>query len=51
LLAPNAEGQFIQFGGGMATVKRIPASLAIAEIVLRAWLVLAFLAILIYAPF
>lgn len=51
LLAPNAEGQFIQFGGGMTTVKRIPASLAITEIVLTAWLVLAFIAILIYAPF
>lgn len=51
LLAPNAEGQFIQFGGGMATLKRIPAPLAITEIVLTVWFVLAVVAILLYAPF
>ena len=32
LLAPDAEGQFIEFAGGVATVRRIPASLAITEL-------------------
>ncbi len=51
LLAPNAEGVFIQIGGGTQTIKRIPAWLAIAEIVLTAWFVLAVVAVLVYAPF
>ncbi len=51
LLTPNARGQFIQFGGGMATIRRIPGWLAIAEIVLTAWFVLAVVSVLLYAPF
>jgi CubicO group peptidase (beta-lactamase class C family) len=51
LLAPNAEGQFIQLGGGTVTMKRVPAWLAVAEIVLTAWFVLAVVSVLLYAPF
>ena len=51
LLAPNAEGQFIQLGGGTVTMKRVPAWLAVTEIVLTAWFVLAVVSILLYAPF
>lgn len=50
LLAPNAEGQFIQIGGG-TTMKRVPAWFAITEIVLTAWVLLALVSILVYAPF
>ena len=48
LIAPNADGRFI-FAGG--TLRRIPTWLAFSEIFLIAWFVLAFFAILIYAPF
>jgi CubicO group peptidase (beta-lactamase class C family) len=48
LLAPNAEGRFAFIGG---TMKRIPTCLAMAEIGLTAFLVLAFVSILLYAPF
>jgi hypothetical protein len=48
LIAPNAEGRFI-FAGG--TLRRIPTWLAYIEIFLVAWFVLAFFAVLIYAPF
>jgi len=51
LLTPNAEGQFIQGGGGMQTLKRIPAWLAIGEIFLTLWFVLAVVSVVIYAPF
>jgi CubicO group peptidase (beta-lactamase class C family) len=51
LLSPNAEGQFIQIGGGTQTLKRIPAWIAITEIILTAWFVLAFVLVLLYAPF
>ncbi len=51
LLTPNAEGQFIQIGDGMVTMKRVPAGIAMAEIVLTASVVLAIVAILVYAPF
>ena len=51
LLTPNAEGQFIQLGDGMVTMKRIPAWLAITEIVLIAWFVLAIVSVVVYAPF
>ena len=51
LLTPSAKGQFIQFGGGTVTMRRIPAWLAFAEIILTAWFVLAVVAILLYAPF
>ncbi|HXR32378.1 MAG TPA: serine hydrolase [Verrucomicrobiae bacterium] len=51
LLTPNAEGVFIQMGGGTQTIKRIPVWLAFAEIILTAWFVLAVVSILLYAPF
>jgi len=51
LLTPNGEGLFIQMGGGTQTIKRIPAWLAIAQIALTAWFVLAVVSILLYAPF
>jgi CubicO group peptidase (beta-lactamase class C family) len=49
LLAPNPEGRFIEVGFG--TMKHIPAWLAVGEIVLTAWFLLAVLSILVYAPF
>jgi CubicO group peptidase (beta-lactamase class C family) len=51
LLTPNAEGQFIQLGSGEQTIKRIPAWLAISEIILTFWFVLAVILVLLYAPF
>jgi hypothetical protein len=48
LLAPNAEGRFVFLGG---TLRRIPTWLAIVEIALVAWFLLALIAILLYAPF
>jgi CubicO group peptidase (beta-lactamase class C family) len=48
LLAPNAEGRFAFIGG---TTHRIPTWLAFPQIALVAWFVLAFIAILLYAPF
>ncbi|MGA3134867.1 MAG: serine hydrolase [Terracidiphilus sp.] len=48
LLTPNAEGRFVYIGG---TMKRIPTWFAIAEIALVAWFLLAFVAVLLYAPF
>jgi len=51
LLLPNQEGQFIQVGGGAVTMKRIPGWMAILEIVLTAWFVLAVISIFVYAPF
>lgn len=50
LLAPNDQGRFIQ-AGMMGTLKRIPAWLALLEIVLTAYVLLSILSILIYAPF
>ena len=51
LLAPKAEGRFIQMGNGTSTMKQMPGWLAIAEIVLIAWVALAMVSILVYAPF
>jgi CubicO group peptidase (beta-lactamase class C family) len=48
LLAPNAEGRFAFIGG---TMRRIPTWLAIGQIGLTAFFLLAFLSILLYAPF
>jgi CubicO group peptidase (beta-lactamase class C family) len=50
LLKPNAEGQFMQMGGG-TVMKHIPAGFAIAEIALAAWVILAMVSVLCYAPF
>jgi hypothetical protein len=51
LMKPNEEGRFIQAGSGMLTMKQIPAWLAIAEIALMCWFVLAVAAVLLYSPF
>ncbi len=48
LLAPNAEGRFVFIGG---TMRRIPTWLAMSEIGLTVFFLLAFLSILLYAPF
>ena len=50
LLAPNPDGRFVQ-GGMMDTLKKIPAWLAICEILITAYVALAVIAIVIYAPF
>jgi hypothetical protein len=48
LLAPNSEGRFVFIG---TTYKRIPAWLALSRIALTIWFLLAFVSILLYAPF
>jgi CubicO group peptidase (beta-lactamase class C family) len=48
LLAPNDEGRFVFIGG---TLKRIPTWFVISEAVLVLWFLLAFVSILLYAPF
>jgi len=48
LITPHAEGRFVFLGG---TLRRIPTWLAIGEIAMVAWFLLAFIAILLYAPF
>jgi len=50
LLTPNSEGRFVELGPG-ATMKHIPAWFAISEIVLTAFVALAMVSILAYAPF
>jgi len=49
LLAPNAEGTFYE--AYTSTMKRIPAWLAIAEILLVALFLLSIVSIVLYAPF
>ena len=57
LLTPNLEGQFIQINWGLrnasldVTLKRIPTWLAIFEIITVGFVLLAFISILLYAPF
>lgn len=58
LLAPNAEGQFIQLSLGdrnasslHITMKRIPTWLAIFEMTISGFVLLTFMATLLYAPF
>jgi len=48
LLAPSSEGRFVLLGG---TMRQVPTWLALAEIGLTAFFLLAVLAILLYAPF
>jgi CubicO group peptidase (beta-lactamase class C family) len=48
LLVPNAEGRFVYFG---TTWKRVPTWLAATAEVLVVWFLLAFISILLYAPF
>ena len=50
LLTPNQDGRFLQAGMG-ATMKRVPASLAITQIVVTAFVLLSMASILLYAPF
>ena len=50
LLTPNTEGRFIQ-DGILTTMKRIPAWMAYLEIGLTLFIVLAMVAIIVYAPF
>ena len=51
LLKPNAEGRFIQVGVGEETMKRIPTWMVAVQIICLVWFLLAFLSILLYAPF
>jgi CubicO group peptidase (beta-lactamase class C family) len=51
LLTPNAEGRFVFLGGPLGgTMKRMPAGLAMAQMALTGWFVLAIVGILLYAP-
>ena len=50
LLSPNEEGRFLQVGIG-TVMKRIPAWLAITQILATVFVVLSILSILLYAPF
>jgi hypothetical protein len=50
LLTPNQDGRFIEASPG-ATMKRIPAWLAITQIVATVFVVLSILSIVLYAPF
>ncbi len=50
LLTPNDEGRFVQDGFG-TTMKRIPAVVAIAQILATIYVLLSIVAILVYAPF
>lgn len=50
LLTPNPDGRFLQASLGI-TMKRIPAWLAITQLVLTVFVFLSFVAILLYAPF
>lgn len=51
LLTPKVKSKFIQINMGMVTMKRIPTWLAYLEIILTGFVLLSFVAILIYAPF
>ena len=50
LLSPNDEGRFVQ-AGMQTTMKRIPAFLALVQIVATVYVLLSIVAILVYAPF
>jgi len=50
LLTPNSEGRFIQ-AGMETTMKKIPAWLALGEILVVAFVILSILGIVLYAPF
>jgi CubicO group peptidase (beta-lactamase class C family) len=51
LLSPKAEGRFIQIGTGQVTMKRIPSWLAVSQIGLTVFVLLAMASVLLYAPF
>ncbi|MFZ0861510.1 MAG: serine hydrolase domain-containing protein [Candidatus Sulfotelmatobacter sp.] len=50
LLSPNDEGRFVQ-AGMQTAMKRIPAFLALVQIVATVYVLLSIVAILVYAPF
>ena len=50
LLTPDAQEKYIQIDETQ-TMKRIPTWLALTEIILLAWVVLAMVSVLVYAPF
>jgi len=50
LLTPNQDGRFIEVAPG-ATMKRIPAWIAITQILLTGFVLLSMVSILLYAPF
>jgi hypothetical protein len=50
LLTPNQEGLFVQ-AGMQNTMRKIPAIMALTEIILTLFVFLSFIAIVIYAPF
>jgi len=49
LLSVNSDGRFIQ--AEQATMKRISTWMALVEVLLTAWVLLAVIAVLLYAPF
>jgi CubicO group peptidase (beta-lactamase class C family) len=51
LLMPDAPGKYIQVAGGTATWKQVPKWLALIEIGLTAYVALAVVSVLLYAPF
>ena len=51
LLPRNSEGLFMQGYGGQQTLKRIPTWLFVIKITLVAWVLLAVISIIFYAPF
>jgi CubicO group peptidase (beta-lactamase class C family) len=50
-LSPRAEGRFIQISTGQVTIKRLPSWLAVLQILLTVYVLLAMASILLYAPF
>ena len=51
LLTPDVPGKYIQVASGAVTWKRVPSWLAIVEIGLTGFAVLAMLSVVLYAPF
>ncbi len=51
LLTPDVPGRYIQVASGTVTWKRVPSWLAVVEIGLMAFALLAMLSVVLYAPF
>jgi CubicO group peptidase (beta-lactamase class C family) len=51
LLAPRADGRYIQILTGLRTMKRVPTPYALAQIGLVVFVLLSFVSIIVYAPF
>jgi CubicO group peptidase (beta-lactamase class C family) len=51
LVAPRTGGRFVQVGGGMYTLKHMHTWMAICEVALVLWFLLAVVSIVLYAPF